>query len=166
MKDVGQLHTQYMNRNYGRSGTLWEGRFRSCLVQAEDYLFSCYRYIELNPVRAGLAHHAYDYPWSSYRANAEGTGGRFVTPHEEYLRLGRTSEERRLAYREMFGRELPLDRIKEIRNATNGNVALGDKTFTQKVSALIGRRAERGVPGRPSQQPEHGCAQLELTELG
>ena len=88
MKHMGQLHTQYVNRQYGRSGTLWEGRFKSCIVQTEEYLLSCYRYIELNPVRAGICAHPSDYPWSSYRTNAEGAVDARITPHEEFLRLG------------------------------------------------------------------------------
>lgn len=85
---------QYMNRKYGRTGSLWEGRFRSSLVQAEDYLLACYRYIEMNPVRASLVRHPRDYLWSSYGANAEGRSNALVTPHPEYLRLGNTPGER------------------------------------------------------------------------
>jgi putative transposase len=158
MKDIGQLHSQYVNRTYGRSGSLWEGRFRSCLVQTEDYLFSCYRYIELNPVRAGLARDAGDYPWSSYRANVECSDDRLITPHEEFLRLGLTSDERQAAYRGLFAQELPASRIKEIREATNGNVALGDKSFRERMSAMLGRRAERGQPGRPSRNEKRGLS--------
>lgn len=150
MKDIGQLHAQYVNRTYGRSGGLWEGRFRSCLVQTEDYLLACYRYIELNPVRAGLCSHPAAYEWSSYRANAQGVPSALVTPHAEYLRLGNEDQERMQAYRALFDAPLDHARINEIRVATNGNFALGGRVFTQAVSAAIGRRAERGMPGRPS----------------
>jgi putative transposase len=165
MKDLGQLHTQYINRTYGRSGSLWEGRFRSCLVQSDEYLLACYRYIEMNPVRAGLAHHPAAYAWSSYHANAEGLHSTFVTPHDEYLRLGVRDEERRCAYRGLFDTELDTARLSEIRAATNGNFALGDKAFTQAISAAIGRRAERGNPGRPSQSPHQDENQLDLLDL-
>ena len=72
MKHLGQRYVQYVNRSYRRSGTLWEGRFRSCLTQSEDYVLACYRYIELNPERAGMVRHPRDYRWSSYQANALG----------------------------------------------------------------------------------------------
>src|SRR5438132_1460907 len=78
MKHVSQLHSQYMNRKYGRTGGLWEGRFRSSVVQSESYLLACYRYIELNPVRAALVSHPADYDWSSYRVNAQGLPSRIV----------------------------------------------------------------------------------------
>ena len=68
MKHLGQRYVQYVNRTYRRSGTLWEGRFRSCLTQSEDYVLACYRYIELNPVRAGMVLKPQDYRWSSYHA--------------------------------------------------------------------------------------------------
>ncbi|MGQ0543901.1 MAG: transposase [Betaproteobacteria bacterium] len=144
MKHLGQLHTQYVNRHYGRSGTLWEGRFKSCIVQSEGYLLSCYRYIELNPVRARLCRHARNYPWSSYKENAGESARVLVTPHEEYRRLGGTS-----AYAALFGYELDSARIEEIRSATNGNFALGDASFKRALAAALGRRVERGSPGRP-----------------
>jgi putative transposase len=162
MKDIGQLHTQYFNRTHGRSGSLWEGRFRSCLVQAEDYLLACYRYIELNPVRAGLCSHPRAYEWSSYRANAEGVPSALVTPHAEYLRLGNEDQERTRTYRALFGVALDYARVNEIRVATNGNFALGGRAFTQAVSAAIGRRAERGAPGRPSRARECEADQIDL----
>src|SRR5687767_10748357 len=123
MKGIAQLHTQYMNRMYGRSGSLWEGRFRSCLVQAEDYVLACYRYIEMNPVRAGLCQNPGEYEWSSFRANAEGMFDGLVTPHEEYRRLG-PAEERLATYRGLFDVILSDARLNEIRSATNGNFAL------------------------------------------
>jgi putative transposase len=149
MKGVGQIHTQYMNRTYGRTGSLWEGRFRSCLVQAEDYLLACYRYIEMNPVRANLVSHPREYAWSSYLANAEGKASALVTPHDEYARLGQAGEERRNRYRELVAEVLDSRLIDAIRAATNGNFALGDARFRQQVSIALGRPASRGSPGRP-----------------
>jgi putative transposase len=164
MKHLGQLHTQYVNRNYGRSGTLWEGRFRSCVVQAEDYLLACYRYIESNPVRAGVSTHPSDYAWSSYRANAEGAPDALVTPHAEFQRLGRTDAERRHAYRALFDLDSEGKRVEEIRAATNGNFALGNEAFTREVSLMLGRRAARANPGRPSRQREASTGQMELLD--
>src|SRR5210317_680022 len=95
MKHLGQRYVQYINRTYKRSGTLWEGRFRSCLAQSEGYALACYRYIELNPVRANMVSHPRNYPWSSYRINAEGKKNDLIVPNEQYLRLGRTDVFRR-----------------------------------------------------------------------
>lgn len=162
MKAVGQLYTQYVNRTYGRSGTLWEGRFDSSLVQSEEYLLNCYRYIEENPVRARLSSHPDAYAWSSYRANAQGMPDPLLTPHDEYLRLGTCDGERQGAYRALFNVPLDPKRIDEIRGATSGNFALGSPSFVQKVSKALGRRAGRGTPGRPSPQSEHGSNQLDL----
>ncbi len=155
MKHLGQLHTQFMNRTYYRTGTLWEGRFRSCIVQSEEYALACYRYIEMNPVRAGLVNHPAAYEWSSYEVNAGGAGAAFITPHEEYQRLGTTLQERREAYGGLFALVLSAAQLAEIRNATNGNFALGLVGFKQRIAAVLGRRVERGAPGRPaSQEPD------------
>ena len=102
MKRLGQRYVQYVNRTYRRSGTLWEGRFRSCLTQEEDYVLGCYRYIELNPVRATMVAHPAEYPWSSYRANAQGEASSLVTPHAIYSTLASTDNARKEAYRELF----------------------------------------------------------------
>lgn len=158
MKHMGQLHTQYVNRRYGRSGTLWEGRFRSCIVQTEEYLLSCYRYIELNPVRAKMCAHPSDDPWSSYRANAQGVIDARITPHEEFLRLGITQEDRTRSYAGLFGSDPDPKRLEEIRAATNGNVALGDEAFKKRLSSYLGRRAYRGRPGRPGAPKPDGPA--------
>ena len=89
MKGLGQRYVQYINRTYRRSGTLWEGRFRSCLVQDEDYLLACYRYIEMNPLRAGMVAHPVGYRWSSYRENAQAEQRTLTKPHGAYEGLGR-----------------------------------------------------------------------------
>lgn len=88
MKHLGQRYVQYINRTYRRTGTLWEGRFRSCLAQDEGYALACYRYIELNPVRAGMVEHPAEYPWSSYRANAQGERNVVIMPHEPVCYAG------------------------------------------------------------------------------
>ncbi len=160
MKSVGQLHSQYFNRTHKRTGTLWEGRFRSCLVQSETYVLSCYRYIELNPVRAGIVGSAADFPWSSYRSNALGERDALITPHADYLRLGRTTEERRSGYAELFG--TTSKEIDEIRSATNGGYALGDDSFRRRIARALGRRVEKGRPGRPVRGPHGDDAQGEL----
>ena len=150
MKHLGQRYVQYINRTYRRSGTLWEGRFRSCLTQSEAYVLACYRYIELNPVRAAMVLKPQDYRWSSYHANGLGKASTLITPHAEYQRLGRTDIERRAAYRALFRAQIDAALVEEIRGATNGNFVLGSKRFQSEVETALGRRVTRGVAGRPS----------------
>ena len=149
MKGIGQLYSQYVNKLYKKSGHLWEGRFKSCLVQSEQYVLACYRYIELNPIRARLATRVDQYRWSSYRANALGEQSDLLTPHHEYMRLGHTDEERQAAYRDLFGMVLG-DELECIRAATNAGYVLGDPSFRAMMARRLGRRVERGQPGRPS----------------
>ena len=158
MKALGQRYVQYVNRTYRRSGTLWEGRFRSCLTQEENYLLACQRYIELNPVRAGMVEHPGEYRWSSYRANAQGEENALVQPHELYLGLGREPLARQAAYRELFRTELEPGLVDQIRKATNGNFALGDTRFGDQIAQALGRRAQPGKSGRPRKpvEPESG----------
>lgn len=150
MKALGQRYVQYVNRTYRRSGTLWEGRFRSCLAQEDAYLLACQRYIELNPVRAGIVTHPAEYPWSSYRANAQGEASALISPHPLYHALGGAGEERQIAYRELFRYELDPGVVDAIRQATNGNFALGNSRFAEDISRALGRRVVPGVSGRPS----------------
>ncbi len=163
MKLLGQRYVQYVNRVYRRSGTLWEGRFRSCLVQEEDYLLGCQRYIEMNPVRANMVAHPADYKWSSYRANAQGERDALVQPHALYEALGEDEISRQAAYRELFRYELEPGLVDEIRRATNGNFVLGSGRFAAEVSSMIGRRAIPGQSGRPRKvvDPESGSLELE-----
>lgn len=162
MKHLGQRYVQYINRTYRRSGTLWEGRFRSCLTQTEDYVLACYRYIELNPVRAGMVMKPQDYRWSSYHANALGKANRLITLHDEYSRLGQDDASRREAYRALFKAHLDPEMVNEIRSATNGNFALGSERFQKEIEAMLGRRAGRGQAGRPSRVVAADEAQGEL----
>lgn len=149
MKHLGQRYVQYVNRTYCRTGTLWEGRFRSSIVERQHYLLRCYRYIEMNPVRAGMVKHPGDYQWSSYRSNADGRPSQLLTPHEEYLSLGRLDAERHVAYRSLFQSQLDPTQLEEIRLAVNGGFALGSTRFRAQIAASLGRRVERGTPGRP-----------------
>ena len=98
MQSVGRRYVRYFNREYRRSGTLWEGRFKSSLVQSETYLLQCQRYIELNPVRAGMVSDPAQYAWSSYQCHSLGKAVKMSTPHEEYLALGNTDLIRQSVY--------------------------------------------------------------------
>jgi putative transposase len=154
MKALGQRYVQYFNRSYRRSGTLWEGRFRSCLLQDETYLFSTMRYVELNPVRATMVDHPGEYRWSSYRVNAKGEASSLIRPHALYDRLGPDAAGRQAAYRELFRYSLDPGVVDEIRQATNGNVVLGSEHFGAEVATLLGRRVTKGKAGRPRKDPE------------
>jgi len=149
MKHLGQRYVQYINRTYQRSGTLWEGRFRSCLTQTEDYVLACYRYIELNPVRAGMVMKPQDYRWSSYHANGLGKPSMIITPHEQYMHLARNDAERREAYRALFRAHVDEALTDEIRDATNGNFVLGGRKFQAQIAKALGRPVTRGEAGRP-----------------
>lgn len=154
MKALGQRYVQYFNRTYRRTGTLWEGRFRSCLLQDEAYLFSTMRYVELNPVRAAMVDHPAEYRWSSYRVNAQGEASSLIRPHDLYDRLGPDAANRQAAYRELFRYQLDPGVVDEIRQATNGNVVLGNERFGAEVATLLGRRVTKGKAGRPRKDPE------------
>ncbi|MDZ4255356.1 MAG: transposase [Sulfuritalea sp.] len=158
IKALGQRYVQYVNRVYRRSGTLWEGRFRSCPIQEETYLLACQRYIELNPVRAAMVEHPGEYRWSSYRANGQGESSAWVRPHGLYNALGLNAALRQAAYRELFRHELEPGLVDEIRRATNGNFLLGDERFAADVATTLGRRVLPGKSGRPPKvvAPESG----------
>ena len=149
MKHLGQRYVQYINRTYRRSGTLWEGRFKSTLVQSSQYILACYRYIELNPVRAGMVDHPGEYRWSSYGSNGQGLNGYELEPHEEYLALGTTREARFRCYRDLFKAEVESKLIDEIRISTNSNYALGSARFRDEIEEALGQRAKPRKRGRP-----------------
>lgn len=152
MKSLGERYVQYVNRRYTRTGTLWEGRYHSCLVQCERYLMVCQRYIELNPVRACLVSEPARYPWSSYEHNALGRNSKLVTPHELYGRLGDDAASRQSAYRALFEEALGDDALGDLRRATYGNAALGTPEFTERLSQLLGRVVTPREIGRPRKQ--------------
>jgi putative transposase len=151
MKHLSQRHAQRINRLQGRSGSLWGGRFRSCLVGAEDYLMLCQRYIELNPVRAGMVAAPGDYPWSSYRANAAGTPelGDLPSPHPLYLSLGPDPAARGATYAALVEQALEPAAVDTIRRATNGGYALGGEGFQHRMSQQLDRPVIPGRAGRP-----------------
>jgi putative transposase len=118
MQAVGRRYVRYFNDSYGRTGSLWEGRYRATLIDSERYLFTCYRYIEMNPVRAGLVPHPRQYPWSSYRANALGQPDALIAAHEQWYALGDDNERRQEAYRGLFDQVLDEQVVTQIRGAT------------------------------------------------
>lgn len=149
MQSVGRRYVRYLNHRHQRSGTLWEGRYRATVVDAEPYFFRCSRYIELNPVRAGLAPDAGAYRWSSYKANALGSTDTLITPHALYRTLGADTAASSAAYRALFAQPLTESDLAAIRSATNRGWALGDDSFQARISAISGRRAKPLPKGRP-----------------
>ena len=154
MQMLGRYYVQYYNYCYRRTGTLWEGRYKATLIDSEAYLLTCMRYIELNPVRAGMVVDPADYPWSSYHYNALGQPSDLVVPHPEYLRLGESNEARQTAYRDLFKHQLSENSITEIREATNKAWVLGNDRFKQRIQEQLGRRVEPKARGgdRKSEQ--------------
>jgi len=151
-QSVGRRYVQYFNYTYKRSGTLWEGRYRATVVDSERYLLTLMRYIELNPVRAGMVAMPQDYPWSSYRRNALVEGGPnadWLTPHEEYTRLGLDDMARQKAYQALFASAVDQGDLAEIRDCTHKGWALGSERFRDAIEALGQRRATSKGVGRP-----------------
>jgi putative transposase len=148
MKLLGQRYVQYVNKTYRRFGTLWDGRFRSSMVQNSRYVLACYRYIEMNPVRANMAARPGDYPWSSHAANAEGRHVNWLVPHGEYLALGLTAESRCAAYCGLFASELDAVLLSRIRGAAHAGYAIGSQRFRTEIEAALKERLVR-EPMRP-----------------
>ncbi|MFT7460666.1 MAG: putative transposase [Planctomycetota bacterium] len=148
MQSLGRYYVRYFNNTYRRSGTLWEGRFKSCLVESNEYLLTCYRYIELNPVRAAMVDDPSDYSWSSYRSNGLGIPSKLITPHECYLRLGKTTNERLENYRELFRIQLGEDTLKDIRTSVNKGLVFSSEHFKDEIESNLKRRTRPGKPGR------------------
>jgi putative transposase len=154
MRDLGQRYVQYFNYRHERTGTLWEGRFRSCIAESALYVLGCYRYIELNPVRAGMVDHPTGYLWSSYAVNSGLRSDPLVSHHAEYLALAIDPELRHAAYRRLFDQRLEPGLQKAIRDATNGGYPLASEAFKRTVLAPLGCRTEPGQVGRPAKSPE------------
>ena len=149
MQSLGRSYVRYFNYSYKRTGTLWEGRYKSCVVQSYRYLLEVYRYIELNPVRAEMVNDPGEYPWSSYGVNALCGGADLCTPHPEYRRLGADDEDRRKSYRSLFRGHVDGTLLEEIRLMTNKGLALGNYRFKEEIEALTGRRVIAKKRGRP-----------------
>ncbi|HEY8102383.1 MAG TPA: transposase [Burkholderiaceae bacterium] len=154
MQSVGRRYVQYVNRFYKRSGTLWEGRFKSSLVQAEGYLLLCQRYIELNPVRAGMVNDPALYRWSSYRHYALGQTDERLHPNPLYLALGQEEDSRKSAYRDLFRYELDEAVITDLRAALMQGQPMGNERFKKEMSAATGVRRTQVRGGRPARLPD------------
>lgn len=154
MKVVGSRYAQYINKKYKRTGTLWEGRHKSSLVQSDKYFLICSRYIELNPVVANMVSRPEEYAWSSYHCNAWGDTG-WLKPHIEYKHLGNTQTSRCKAYRLLFEHCVNSDDIEGIREAIHYCQPVGDDHFKRQIENKYNIKLGQAKRGRPREKS--GC---------
>lgn len=147
MQSIGRQYVRYANARHQRTGTLWEGRFKSSLVDSERYYLTCSRYIELNPVRAQMVDDPDQYRWSSHRHNAHGEADALITPHALYHTLGSSPADRQAAYRALFRSPLESRTLDIIRQAANNGGVLGDAHFREGIEATLQRRVSRLAHG-------------------
>jgi putative transposase len=153
MQAVGRRYVRYFNDSQGRSGTLWEGRYRSTLIQTETYLLACMAYMDLNPVRAGLAPEARDYPWSSYGHYVGLRSDKLVTPHPLFWALGNTPFAREAMYADIVHAGVPAGQQAALTESTLGGWALGDAGFVADLQKRVERRVVKTQVGRPARKP-------------
>lgn len=140
---------QYFNYTYKRTGTLWEGRYKATVIDSDQYLLTCMRYIELNPVRADMVGRPSEYLWSSYVANADGENNDLITSHKVYKQLGVNEAERQSVYSQLFRLAIEKSEIDALREATNKGWVLGSDRFREEIERLTGRRSAAKPRGRP-----------------
>lgn len=156
MQAVGRRYVRYFNDSQGRSGTLWEGRYRSTLIQTESYLLTCMAYIDLNPVRAALVAEAGDYPWSSHGHYVGLRSDKLVTPHPLFWTLGNTPFAREAAYAEMVHAGVPAEQQAALTQSVLSGWALGDTDFVADLQKRTQRRVSKTQAGRPLRKPVAG----------
>jgi putative transposase len=149
MQAVGRRYVRYFNDEHGRSGTLWEGRYKSTLIETDRYLLACMVYIDLNPVRAGLVAQARDYPWSSHGHYAGLHADRMVTPHPLYWELGNTPFAREAAYAGMVQDGLSAPQQQALTESALRGWVLGGPGFLAELQKKTDRRLSKASPGRP-----------------
>ncbi len=149
MQSLGRRYVRYVNNTYQRSGTLWEGRYKAGLVDSQQYLLACMRYIELNPVRANMVTTPGAYPWSSFSANGNEKSDPLITRHKLYLELDQDIKRRCHAYRALFRNALDSHLLHEIRASVKLEMVLGRSTFKDKIEAMTKRQTRPGQSGRP-----------------
>lgn len=156
LQDVGRRYVRTINKIQGRTGTLWEGRFKSNLIDSETYLLICHRYIELNPVRAGMVVDPADYLWSSHAHYSSTRRDPIITEHPVYLSLGPSTENRRIAFLSLFGNLICESELTRLRMAVNKGWAIGSEHFLDRMESMAGRSIRPPRRGRP---PKHNDAQ-------
>jgi putative transposase len=152
MKFIAQMYTQYINYFYGRTGTLWEGRFKSSPVSIDNYLLACCRYIEMNPVRAGLVSAPKDYRWSSYCGKIGKREDKILDFDVWYNSLGDNNLERQKKYQEWFKESIPEYEWKLIRECVNKSGVFGNEKFKEQIEKATGRKMEIRERGRPKKE--------------
>lgn len=163
MQSLGRYYVRYINTTYKRTSALWEGRFKSTIVDSERYLLTVYRYIELNPVRAAMVNHAADYSWSSYQSNALGKTIELIKPHLSYMILGSSSVTRRAVYQEMFKGHMSENTLNEISDSTNKGWILGGERFKQKIDSMANRRLDSYGHGGDRKSGSFKCNAKSIT---
>lgn len=148
-QSLGRHYVRYVNDTYQRYGGLWEGRYKCNVIESQAYLLSCMRYIELNPVRAGMVDHPAEYRWSSYASNALGVSNAVLTQHPEYVTLGRLSGHRQSVYRGLFGAESDPDELALLRRALQTGTPLGNEKFKAEIEAILDIKVGFARRGRP-----------------
>ncbi|HEX6992980.1 MAG TPA: transposase [Gammaproteobacteria bacterium] len=164
MQYVGSRYVAKVNLRLGRTGTLWEGRFRSSPVDTDRYLLACYRYIEQNPVRAGMVRRPDDYTWSSVRINCGTRSSSLVKPHPVFLALGSTARVRAARYRQLLDEGLAQQTVDEIRNSVRSGLPAGSDEFRQSLEASLNRPLCRRRPGRPRKEQKAASRTSDLWE--
>jgi putative transposase len=149
MKRINGRQAAYVNKLEGRSGSLWEGRYKSSPIQRESYLLSCCRYVELNPVRAGMVAKAEDYPWSSYQERLSNKGEKMLDEDLVYIGLASNETERQQTYRAFVEEGLSMEEKRFIDDSVNRNQLTGSDIFVDEIEQRIGLRVERRGRGRP-----------------
>jgi putative transposase len=149
MQYIGRRYVPYINYTYGSSGSIWEGRYKASLIDDEQYLLTCMRYIELNPVRANMTNNPAQYRWGSYRCNAQGKDNKLITPHSIYQQLGRTLEARCNAYKALFSAHIDAEDLKDIRSAWQTGTPLGNDYFKEKIEKKLKTKVGQDRRGRP-----------------
>lgn len=152
MQLLGSTYVANINANYQRTGSLWEGRYKSSLVDSDQYCLACYRYIELNPVRAGMCRLPQNYPWSSYGVNAENNFNPGIEPHPQWRALGETDLERCTNYRLLVEEGLDQSSLEKIRYGVRKGIPIGTDHFKSQIENALKRRIGDGRRGRPRQK--------------
>lgn len=149
MQYIGRRYVPYINYTYGTSGSIWEGRYKASLISDDQYLLTCMRYIELNPIRANMVNAPGQYRWSSYRHNAQGREDVLMTEHPLYKQLGKTVAKRCEAYKDLFKAHLDEDQLKDIRSAWQTGTPLGNEYFKEKIERKLKTKVGQNRRGRP-----------------
>ena len=150
MQALGRRFVSYFNKKHGRTGTLWEGRFKNSVVDSDVYCLACYRYIELNPLRAGLVRNPVDYQWSSYRHNALGQTNQLITLHDTYRKLGSSKSSRQSRYQALVASSVGHEYLNDIRHGIKKSLPVGNDEFKARLETKLGKSLGSGKIGRPA----------------